>query len=136
MKLPVFDNVTGEAVVEFERSRTSGPEYEADNNCWYHQVRVRGERVFEYGCPCGTCGILFRKLRSVADRLSDTEGVELLGSLDAVPGDDVLRRLARVLAPGRYRPIVAEAPVRLVEPGTDDDYFANEVVQVFGLAVR
>jgi hypothetical protein len=96
----VFDNVTGEGVVEFERSRTRGPEYEADHSCWYHHVRVRGDRVFEYGCPCGTCGILFRKLRSIEDRLSDTAAAELLGSLDVVPEEDVLRKLARVLAPG------------------------------------
>jgi hypothetical protein len=129
----VFQNHTGEGVVEFEPWVVSGPLHTEDNSRWYAHLRVRGQRVFEYGCPCGTCGIVFRKLRSVDDQLSDSDAVDLLGALDAVPGDEALGRLARVLPRGTYVPFVMQARVRAVDPGGPEDYFSNEVVRLFGL---
>jgi hypothetical protein len=95
-------------------------------------VLIRGERVFEFGCPCGTCGILFRKVSAPAHRVSDSEAFELLGTLDSLPPDEMLRRLARILQPGSYHPAILEGTVRLVEPGAPDDYFASDVVRLSG----
>jgi hypothetical protein len=128
-----FDNASGEGIIGFDPCRTSGPEYEADHNLWYAALTVNGKRVFQYGCPCGTCGITFKKVASSADRVSDTEAVNLLGNLDQIPSELALKRLARILPQGTYHPAVIEAPVRLVAPGTPEDYFAAEVVRLFGL---
>jgi hypothetical protein len=133
MELPTFDNKAGEGVVCFQPWRTSGPEYEQDHSRWYCHLTVDGERIFEYGCPCGTCGIVFRKVGSTAHRISDTEAVQLLGALDSVPSNSILRRLARVLEPGLYHPIIIEGTVSHIVPGTLDDYFATDVVRLFGL---
>ena len=133
VELATFDNETGEGVVSFEPSRTSGPEYDAYHLRWYHHVLVAGERVFEYGCPCGTCGIVFRKVGSPTHQVSDPEAYRLLGTLDSVPSDEVLRRLSRVLEPGSYHPAIVEGTVRLIEPGAPDDYFASDVVRLSGL---
>ena len=133
MELETFNNDTGEGVVSFEPCRVSGPEYDADPSRWYHHVLVAGERVFEYGCPCGTCGIVFRKVGSPAHQVSDPEAHTLLGTLESVPSNEVLRRLARVLEPGSYQPAIVEGKVRLVEPGEPDDYFASDVVRLSGL---
>jgi hypothetical protein len=131
--LTTFENAAGEGVVSFQPSQTRGPEYDADHSRWYHHLMVAGERVFEYGCPCGTCGVLFRKVGSTTRRVSDAEALQLLGSLDSVPSDDALRRLARVLEPGTYHPVVLEGMVRLVAPGASDDYFSTDVVRLTGL---
>lgn len=132
MEFATFENDSGEGIVGFEPWRTRGPEYEADNSRWYCHLLVNGVRVFEYGCPCGTCGIVFAKVASPLNRVNDREAAELLGDLDTTPPNTVLRRLARVLEPGTYYPIVIEARVRAIEPGGPDDYFANEVVHLFG----
>ena len=58
---------------------------------------------------------------------------KLLDSLNALPSNSALRRLARVLPVGRYYPVIIEGAVRVVEPGTADDYFATDVVRLFGL---
>jgi hypothetical protein len=89
--------------------------------------------VFEYGCPCGTCGIVFRKVASPAHRINDTEAFRALGDLAAVPSNDVLLKLARVLEPASYHPSILEGTVRLVQPGEPGDYFAHDVVRLFGL---
>jgi len=133
VELATFDNGTGEGIVSFEPSRTSGPEYDADHSRWYHHLLVAGQRVFEYGCPCGTCGIVFRKVGTSAHRVSDSEAFRLLGHLDFVPSNEILRRLARVLQPGFYHPAIVEGTVRLIEPGGPADYFASDVVRLCGL---
>ena len=133
MSLRLFDNVTGEGIIGFDPWRTSGPEYAANKSLWYAALTVDGRRIFEYGCPCGTCGITFKKIASPHYRVSDAEAADLLGALDRVPSDLVLKRLARILPQGAYYPAVIEAPARLVVPGTADDYFATDVVRLFGL---
>ena len=133
MELAIFENDTGEGVVSFEPWQTSGPEYNKDYSRWYCHLTVGGERVFEYGCPCGTCGIVFRKIGSAAYRVSDTEAVQLLGNLDAIPSNEALRRLARVLKPGGYYPTIVTGTVKLIKPGASNDYFSTDVVRLFGL---
>ena len=59
MELAIFENDTGEGVVSFDPSG------------WYIQLTIGGQRVFEFGNHCGTCGIVFRKIGSVAYRVSD-----------------------------------------------------------------
>ena len=133
MRLLRFDNAAGEGIIGFDPCRTSGPEYEADNNLWYAALTVNGKRVFQYGCPCGTCGITFKKIASPDNRVSDAEAVDQLGELDHIPSEFALRRLARILPQGAYHPAVIESPVRLVAPGASDDYFATDVIRLFGL---
>ena len=125
MNLIRFDNATGEGIIGFDPWRTSGPEYEADHDLWYAALTVSGKRIFQYGCPCGTCGITFKKVASPADRVSDAEAADLLGALDHVPSEFALRRLARILPKGTYHLAVIETPVRLVAPGAPDDYFCR-----------
>jgi hypothetical protein len=131
MSLRKFHNRTGEGLVDFEPCVVWGPEVEADPARWYQHVRVRGERLFEFGSPCGTCGVIFRKLRSVDEPLSDARAVELLGALERVPDDATLAKLARALARGTYFPLVTGPVPTGVQPGGPNDYFANEVVSTF-----
>jgi len=120
VELAIFENDTGEGVVSFHLSGQ------------HIHLTIGGERVFEYGNACGTCGIVFRKIGSVSDRLSDTEAIRLLGNLDALPPPNVLRRLARVLQPGVYYPSIVAGTVQLIAPGSPNDYFATDVVRLFG----
>lgn len=120
MEFEPFENDTGEGVVAFDPPGQLA------------YLTIGGERVFEYGNVCGTCGIVFRKIGSVANRLSDTQAAQLLGNLDAIPPPDALRRLARVLQPGVYYPSIVTGTVTLIAPGAVNDYFATDVVRLFG----
>ncbi len=133
MALSEFLNSGGESLVAFEPWRTSGPEYEKDNSRWYCHITIGGKRVFEYGCPCGTCGIVFRRVGSPQDRINDSEAIQLLGNLNVIPAVSTLQRLAKVLEPGIYIGAIISGSVRLIEPGAPDDYFATEVVRLSGL---
>ncbi len=133
MEFSEFRNQGGESLVAFEPWRTSGPEYEKDHSRWYCHITIGGKRVFEYGCPCGTCGIVFRRVGSPENRVSDSEMVQLLGNLTAVPTVSTLERLAKVLEPGIYIAAIVSGPVSLIRPGARNDYFATEVVRLSGL---
>ncbi len=118
--------------MSFLPSMTQGAELDADRNRWYHHILVSGERIFQYGAPCGTCGIIFGKLRSVPNRLDDGQAAGLLGTLEDVPGPAGLRSLARILEPGIYHPLVLEGLVERVAPGDGRDYFATDGASLFG----
>lgn len=120
MDLAVFKNDTGEGVVSFQHSGQLAT------------LLIGGMRAFEFGNACGTCGIVFSRVGPYAYRVSDTTAVQLLGNLDAIPSPDVLRSLARVLQPGVYYPSIVEETVKLVEPGSSDDYFVTDVARLFG----
>lgn len=126
MALPTFENAMGEGVVSFQRS-TLGVA-----STFYSYLLLDGERIFEFGSSCGTCGIVFRKIGSPSHRVDDAEAVELMGSLERVPPPVVLQRLARPLEVGHYFPVVVEGRVFLIEPGSADDYFATDVARLFG----
>jgi hypothetical protein len=133
MERSEFRNSGGESLVAFEPWRTSGPEYEKDNSRWYCHLTIGGKRIFDYGCPCGTCGIVFRRVGSPEDRISDSEAVQFLGDLNAIPSASTLQRLAKVLEPGIYIAAIISGPVKLIKPGAPDDHFATEVVRLSGL---
>lgn len=133
MELLRFDNTTGESVVSLLPWARHGPELDADRSRWYRHILVSGERVFQYGSPCGTCGVIFQKLRSVPDRLDDGQAAGLLGTLENLPTQASMRSLAKILQPGIYNPVVLEGLVERVAPGDPGDYFATDGVSLFGL---
>lgn len=119
---PLLDNSEGEGVVSVTF---------VEGWVWSVAIAVRGQVVFEFGNACGTCGTLFRNVADPRDRITDAAAAQLLGSLDSVPDTGVLRRLGRILEPGSYRVDLVEAEVCLVEPGSADDLFVHEVVDMF-----
>ncbi|HSG26458.1 MAG TPA: hypothetical protein VLA32_10110, partial [Anaerolineales bacterium] len=126
--LPSFENINGEGIVSFQPSlfneNLNGEEVVSSQPVlfkdpgFYSYLLVNGEQIFEYGSPCGTCGIIFRKIGSQENRVSDPEAVQLLGDLNEVPSDKTLHRLARILEPGTYHPIVIEGNIQYIKPGT------------------
>lgn len=96
------------------------------------RIEVDGVPAFEFGMPCGTCGVIFGKLGETST-LSDAEAVDLLGSLDDVPDEAKLRRLAAPLGAGTWEARIFEGVPRLVEPGGPGDFFVEEYGPLHGL---
>lgn len=123
-----------EAVIGFEPWITDGPVLEKDSSRWYCHLTVSGQRLYRYGSPCGTCGVVFSNVTPPAARVSDPEAVELLGSLETVPPLSQLQRLARVLPSGEYYAGVLEDLIYRVEPGSPADFFVTDVPRLFDSA--
>lgn len=127
-KLKTFENRAGEGIVAFLPWLTHQSDENRDSSRWYCHVTIGGERVFQYGCPCGTCGIVFRKVGDSANRVDDAEAVRLMGALESVPCASTLERLARPLQRGTYHAVVIEAVPTSVSPRAANDYFATDAV--------
>lgn len=133
-QLQTFQNDEGEGVVGFLPWVTHGPEWQEEPSRWYCHLTVAGERIYQYGCPCGTCGVVFRNLSAIHDRVADPEAVSLLGALQEMPSAATLARLAKVLPKGSYFPLILSGVVERVEPGSERDLFENDVNRLFGRA--
>jgi hypothetical protein len=95
---------------------------------------VDGEPAFELSFWCGTCPLLFRRLKTAQQKLS-LEGVQeqLTGTL-AAPGDGgVIDAFGALLPRGDYLPMLLRLEPRLVVPGQGGDYFSGEQVATWGL---
>lgn len=131
-QLFTFRNDEGEGVVGFLPWITHGPEWQTEPSRWYCHLTVSGERIYRYGCPCGTCGVVFRNLSAIHDRVADPEAVSLLGTLQKMPPVATLGRLAKVLPKGSYYPLILSGVVEHVKPGSERDLFSNDVMRLFG----
>ena len=92
---------------------------------------MNGQPVYKYGFPCGTCGHAFRNVGAIEHSLSDSEAVELLGSLDDLPTKTNLVRLARILPKGECYTVILRGIVERVKPGSEDDFFETEAPRLF-----
>ena len=94
---------------------------------------IDGRPAFELSFWCGTCPFLFKRLEGASDRLSIARLQERLADgLDDVD-DDVVDAFAALLPEGSYIPMLLEVQPRLVLPVTEDDYFAHEQVDTWGI---
>lgn len=123
MKLRLFHNEAGKNIVAFEPWNSSS---------FFCHLTVNGQPIYEYGSPCGTCGIVFRNVGAIEQRVSDSEAVKLLGPLEDLPTKTNLVRLARILPKGEYYTVVLSGIIERVEPGSEDDFFVTDVTRLFG----
>jgi hypothetical protein len=117
---------------EYESGRLK-PGVVVDEQRFYGGITIAGERAINIVNACGTCGFLFEKLADPKTHLDDESAVELLGSLEAVPDDATLARLAAILPAGEYLPLIVEAIPRWVRRKGEGDYLVEDFVKLFGL---
>jgi hypothetical protein len=92
-----------------------------------------GEKAYQLGPGCDTCGFIFERLGGATRSVSATKVAdELRWGLDALD-PKVLDSVAEVVPPGSYRVVLVEIVPELVRPGESRDYFAHEQVAVWGV---
>jgi hypothetical protein len=127
--MKVIANTAGEGIVRFADGDVSGGVTPWDDE-WFRHISVSGTQVYAYH-SCGTCNLIFKKLRDPGHRVTDPEAADMLGMLDVLPSDDILLRLARVLEAGEYFVLLLEGRVRLRRPGSYEDYFCTDVKRLW-----
>lgn len=93
-------------------------------------LQLDEEDAFELSFWCGTCPLLFRRLKGANRSLSIT-GIQdrLNAGLEDVDGDIVQILSAELLPAGPYLPILLEVRPDLVTPMQEGDYFAHEQLE-------
>ncbi|MFE2887470.1 hypothetical protein ACUXZZ_35115 [Streptomyces graminifolii] len=95
---------------------------------------VDGEPAFELTHWCGTCPLLFRRLRTATRKLPLADLRDRLTGTLTDPGDrGVIDAFGALLPEGEYLPLLLRVEPRLVIPGREGDYFSNEQVASWGI---
>lgn len=94
---------------------------------------LQGEPAFELSQWCGTCPVLFKRMRGANGTLSAEEAAEVLNTgIDEID-IEVVETFARLLPRGEYLPLLLDVQPRLTQPFGTDDYFSHEQVATWGL---
>jgi hypothetical protein len=93
---------------------------------------LRGRPVFELSLWCGTCPALFRRIAEPRTADVDVANAILASGLTGID-EAVLAAYGRLLPRSEYTVLLLEVGPRLVEPGSEGDYFAGEQVRTWGV---
>ncbi|SDK32685.1 hypothetical protein [Lacicoccus qingdaonensis] len=100
---------------------------------WDRYLTIEGEKAFLIGNICGTCEFFFERLDGANQGVSPREVSRALQSGVSKLDVDLLSKVSSILSVGDYEASLIEVTPKLVEPGTDEDYFTNEQVHVWGI---
>jgi hypothetical protein len=116
------------------RLRFSSPKRQTPDGPRFNprQLLLDDAAAFELSFWCGTCSFLFERLVGANETLSlDPLAERLNDGLDGLAAD-VLSAFGALLPAGAYLPMLFVLEPRLVVPGEQEDYFANEQLATWG----
>lgn len=100
---------------------------------WDRYLTLDGERAYHIGNICDTCPFFFERLEGAREPLSPTELSERLrAGLSWLPAE-VVETAAALVPDGDYHVLLLRLRPQLALPGGENDYFAHEQVELFGL---
>ena len=120
IKLESSDSILG-----FEQ-----PAYEGSVG-WSRYLTLEGEQAYFIGGACDTCAFLFERMGGASRNVSPVETADVLRA--GLHGVDarLVANIGNFLPGGNYRVSLLQVTPTLVTPGTEEDYFANEQVELW-----
>lgn len=106
--------------------------YSSDS--WYRFINVDGKPAFEIGNVCGTCEFYFRRLGAATQSVHPAEMIQQLNDGLTVLDRNIVERVSAIVPNGRYKVLLLRVYPKLVEPGTENDYFSNEQLGLWDIA--
>jgi hypothetical protein len=101
---------------------------------WERFLTIEGKKAYHIGVHCDTCSFFFERLVG-ANKSSMTPEIlsqQLRSGLSSIELS-LLNDISKIIPTGKYITSLLEIKPSLVELGTDNDYFVNEQVQVWGI---
>lgn len=93
---------------------------------WYRHLLVHDKPAYFLGNVCGSCSFLFQKEGSDIPRIDTARITEELNSGLASISDTVIEAARQILPSGEYQVYLLEVSPKLVESGSEEDYFSME----------
>lgn len=131
----IFDNKEwsikkSKSIISFETTGGGGWDK------WDRYITIEGKKAFHIGNICGTCSFFFERLEGANGSnqgISPKEISKVFQKGLTKLEDDLLSKVSLILPNGEYIVLLNEVKPVFVELGTEQDYFSNEQVQVWGL---
>lgn len=99
---------------------------------WDRYMTIEGKRAFHIGNICGTCEFFFERLEGADQGVSSEEISTALQKGISKLDSELLSKVSLILPDGDYEASLIEVEPKLVDLGTEGDYFFNEQIQVWG----
>jgi len=100
---------------------------------WDRYLTLDGKPAFHIGNICNTCNYFFERLDGANRSLSQDEAITALTNGIKSVADPAVETLARVLPRSDYAATLLFARPQLTVPGSATDYFAHELIDLWGL---
>lgn len=107
--------------------------FETAGGDWDRYITIEGRKAFHIGNICGTCEFFFERLDGASQGISQREISRALQTGISKLDSDLLSMVAFILPNGNYEVSLMEVKPKLVDLGTEGDYFSNEQIQVWGI---
>lgn len=93
---------------------------------------IDGKRAYNLGINCQTCSLLFERMQGAIRSVEIEKTAEALRRGVASLSDAVVRTAGLGLPEGQYIALLGEAPVRIVFPQGEGDYFSEDQIALWG----
>lgn len=100
---------------------------------WDRYLTIEGKRAYHIGNICDTCAFFFERLEGANQSISATTVVERLRVGLTMLDTTLIQSIQKILPVGEYRVSLLDMMPHLVAPGTEDDYFVREQVDLWGV---
>lgn len=110
--------------------------FETAGGGWDRYLTIEGKKAFHIGNICGTCEFFFERLGGANGANQGISPKEISSALqDGISklDKDFLSKVSLILPNGDYNVSLKEVSPVFVELGTEQDYFSNDQVQVWGI---
>jgi len=107
--------------------------FEKNNKNWSRFISIEGKRAYEIGNVCQTCAFYFERLEGANQKIEPKEVIDKLNNGITTIDQDLLNKISKIIPDGNYRIMLLEVEPKMVDLGTDSDYFKNEQITLWGL---
>ena len=118
-----FQIIDSKTIISFEKS----------NKNWNRFISIEGKRAYEIGNVCQTCAFYFERLEGANQKIEPQEVIEKLNMGIQTIEDDLINKVSKIIPDGKYKIMLLEIEPKMVQLGTELDYFKNEQIKLWGL---
>jgi hypothetical protein len=115
------------SIVSFDTK--GGGQWEA----WHRFISIDGKPAYEIGNICGTCSFYFERLEGANKSVHPSELIEQLNEGLKELDKSTIDKISEIIPNGKYQVLLLRVQPKIVELGTDKDYFTNEEVKLWGI---
>ena len=100
---------------------------------WHRFISIEGKPAYEIGNICGTCSFYFERLEGANKSIHPRELIEQLNEGLSTLDKSTIDRISEIIPNGKYEVLLLSVQPKIVELGTNKDYFSNEEVKLWGI---
>ena len=100
---------------------------------WDRYLSVDGKHAYNLGNICQTCAFLFQRMYGANTSVEIEGTAEALKSGVSQLSNPVVEKIKDGLPEGDYISLLLEADLQPARPGSANDFFASEQIQLYGL---